>query len=209
MVIKISRKYLVIAGSILLLLSCKKPKDPCSKRGFEYSSSIFHCWYGPSTDSVPLGSIMMLEGSVPRAFTDEYTNSKVTNTSSILNGPLGVGMILPNYQAAIDSFEITAEVGKVIKDTINLSAGQLKGVRTIEWDCSSIDSFKMRLKIKPLAKGIYSFALKQQSSVDKDCALYKYFLQPGNTNQHLNYWMDAFGSVSSSVAFYTYCFKVY
>lgn len=118
-------------------------------------------------------------------------------------------MITPLYQAAVDSFQLTAEVEKIIKDTINFSIGQLKGFRTMEWDGSSIDSFKIRIKINPIAKGIYAFSMGQQAYPDKDCALYKYFLKPGNSNQHLNYWLHAFLNVSDGVAFFTYCFKVY
>lgn len=207
--IRISKTWSVIAGIGLLLLSCTKPKSSCSKQGFEYSNSSFRCWYSPSVDSLPIGSILYLEASVPRTIIDENTRATVTNTSSIIEGPLHVLMVSPLYQAAVDSFELTAEVGKLFKDTMNLSAGQLKQVRTIKWDTSSIDSFKIRVKIKPRAKGIYAFSLGQQSSIDKDCALYKYFLRPGNANQHLNYWMDAFANVSDQVAFFTYCFKVY
>jgi len=209
MVIRVFKTSSVIAGVALLLLCCNKPRNPCSKQGFEYSNSTFRCWYSPSIDSLPIGSILYMEASVPRTFINENTRATVTNTSSIIEGPLHVFMISPLYQAAVDSFELTAEVGKVFKDTINLSPGQLKQVRTIQWDASSIDSFKIRMRIKSIGKGIYAFSLGQQSSIDKDCALYKYFLKPGNTNQHLNYWMDAFGNVSDGVAFYTYCFKVY
>jgi hypothetical protein len=161
------------------------------------------------TDSTPVGSDLFLESSVPRSFIDENTNSTVINTSAIINGPLHVLMISPSYQAAVDSFELSAEVGKVIKDSVNFSAGQLKGFRTIEWDGSSVDSFKVRMKIKTIGKGIYAFSLGQQAYIDKDCALYKYFLKPGNSNQHLNYWIDVFGNVSEGVAFNTYCIKVY
>lgn len=209
MVIRIFKTWIVIAGSALLLLSCKKPRASCSKQGYEYSNSTFRCWYSPATDSIPVGSILYLEATVPRTFIDENTGTAVTNTSTIINGPLHVLMISPLYQAAVDSFELTAEVGKVIKDTINLSAGQLKQSRTIEWDGSSIDSFKIRVKIRPIGKGIYAFSLGQQGYTDRDCALYKYFLGPGNTNQHLNYWIDAFGNLTAGVAFSAYCIKVY
>ena len=207
--IKILKIWLVIAGGALLLLSCQKTPNSCSKQGYEYSNSTFHCWYTPPIDSVPVGSNLFIEASVPRTFVDENTTSIVTNSSSIISGPLHVLMISPSYQAAVDSFELTAELGKIIKDTINFSVGQLKEFRTMEWDGSSTDSFKIRIKIIPVAKGIYAFSLGQQAYTDKDCALYKYFLRPGNSNQHLNYWMDAFGNVSDGVAFFTYCIKAY
>ena len=204
-----SNKYLLAAAVVITLVQCRKPETSCPKMGYEYINSTCHCWYSPVDDSVPVGTAIFLEASVPKVFIDENSNVTVQNTSAIVNGPLGVGMISPIYQAAVDSFEITAQVGKVIKDTANFTVGQLKGFRTIEWDGTPTDSFKLKIKIRPLAKGIFSFTLKQQSSEDKDCALYKYFLSPGNANQHLNYWMDAFGNASDLVTFFTYCVKVY
>jgi hypothetical protein len=192
--IKFIKACVVIVTLVLLLPHCnKKVNVGCPKEGYEYSNTSFLCWYSPILDSIRVGSSLILEASIPRAFIDENTRATVTNTSNIVSGPLGIGMIYPIYQAAVDSFELTAEIGKVI----------------IQWDASPIDSFKIKISIKALAKGIYGIALKQQTGKDKDCALYKYFLKPGNLNQHLNYWMDTFGNVSDGVAFFTYCFKVY
>ena len=203
---------IILAAGFLSLLSvtCSKRIDSgCKKMGYEYVHTQSLCWYSPVQDSLVIGSTIILTASVPRTFIDENTRSTVTNLSAVINGPLHVLMISPSYQAAVDSFELTAEVGKIIKDTVHFSIGQLKGFRTLEWDGSAIDSFRIRIKINPIAKGIYAFSLGQQAYVDKDCALYKYFLKPGNSNQHLNYWMNVFGNVSDQVAFFTYCFKVY
>ena len=94
-------------------------------------------------------------------------------------------MIYPMYQAAVDSFGLKARIGQVIKDTMQFPEGQLKGFRTIRWDGNSIDSFRIKISIKAVAKGIYAFALGQQSAKNTDCALYKYFLRPGNPDPHL------------------------
>jgi len=200
---------MVIAGEILLSFHCTKGKGMCPKEGYEYVNTTSRCWYTPSIDSIHVGGIITLEASVPKTFVDEQTNTTVVNTASIIDGPLGIGMLYPSFQAAADSFELTAQVGKIIKDTTNFSEGSLKGFRTIEWDGNSIDSFKIKISIKPLAKGIYSVALKQQAYKDSDCALYKYFLKVGNTDQHLNYWLDATGNISDEVKDFAYCFKVY
>jgi hypothetical protein len=207
--IKFLKIILVIAGFLLLSLHCRKRNLSCPKEGYEYINTTAHCWYTPGLDSIPVGGIITLEASIPKTFVDELGNTTVNNTASIVEGPLGVGMIYPTYQATADSFELVAQIGKVAKDTAHFSEGILKGFRTIQWDGTAIDSFKMKITIKALAKGIYCLALKQQSAKDKDCALYKYFLKPGNTNQHLNYWMDVFGNVSDQVSFFSYCFKVY
>lgn len=193
---------------LLLLFSCTKKVPQCPKEGYQYVNETFHCWYNPGLDSIPVGDTLLLEASIPTTFIDQARNTLVTNTASVVEGPLVIGMIYPTYQAAADSFKLIAQVGKVIKDTVQFPEGQLKGFRTIRWEKSTADSFTIRIGIVPLAKGTYSLALTQQSAKDSDCALYKYFLSPGN-DQHLNYWMDAFGNVSDQVAFYAYCFKVY
>ena len=193
----------------VLVCSCVKKYSGCPKEGYEYINETSLCWYSPVTDSIRLGDTITVEASIPKRFEDARSNTTVTNTASIVEGPLGVTIIYPTYQAAVDSFELTSEIGKVIKDTVQFSEGILKGSRTIQWDGNLIDSFRIKLSIKALARGIYAVSLRQQSAKDKDCALYKYFLRPGNADQHLNYWMDAFGNVSDEVVFFAYCFKVY
>jgi len=201
------KKIIAVGLLIPLLFSCRKKPNIPPKWGYEYLNTNSYYWYSPSFDSLPVGSIITLEASVPKTFLDENTNVTVTNSCSFINGPLGVSMIYPNYQVSIDSFELTPEIGKVIKDTINLSAGQLKGVRTIEWNGNYLDSFKMKIRIRSLAKGIYALGLGQQGYRDKDGALFKYFLKPGNADQHLHYWADVFGSITGQETFY--CVKFY
>jgi len=200
----------VIAGHIALLSAkcIKKIDEGCQKMGYEYVNETSVCWYTPATDSIRVGDTITLEASIPKSFTDPRTNTTVTNSAKFVEGPLGIGMIFPIYQAAADSFAMTAQIGSVLKDTIHFPETQLKGFRTIQWDRTAIDSFRIKIWIRPLSKGIYSLALNQQSAMDKDCALYKYFLKPGN-DQHLYYWMNVFGNVSDQVAFFAYCFKVY
>ncbi|HKC35175.1 MAG TPA: hypothetical protein VKB95_03900 [Chitinophagaceae bacterium] len=209
MVIKFIKTSVVIVTFALLLPRCNKDNVGCPKQGYEYIHENSFCYYMPASDSIQVGDTITLEASLPKTFIDEKTNKTVTNTASEIEGPLGIGMIYPTYQAAVDSFELIAHTGKIIKDTQQFSEGMLKGFRTIQWDASPIDSFKIKISIRALAKGTYAFALKQQTAKDKDCALYKYFLSPGNTNQHLNYWIDVFGNASDIVAFYTYCIKIY
>lgn len=209
MVIKDSKIIIVIAGATLLLLHCRRISELCPKEGYEYVNTTLRSWYSPTIDSIPLGQSITLVASAPRSFIDENTGVAVKNTCPIINGPLGIVMIYPSYQAAADSFEVTAQTGKVIKDTANFSEGILKGFRTIEWDGSFVDSFKIEIKVRTLAKGIYGVALGQQGYKDIDCARYKYFPRVGNSDQHLDFWLAALGNVSDNVRYYTYCFKVY
>lgn len=206
---KLIKTSVVIVTFVLLLPHCNKVNVACPNVGYEYINENSFCSYMPALDSIQIGDSIMLEAAIPKTFIDAKTNKTVSNTASKVEGSLGAVMIYPNYQSAMDSFALTVHIGKVIKDTQQFSEGILKGFRTIQWDSSPIDSFKVKISIKALAKGIYAFALRQQTAKDKDCALYKYFLRPKNANQHLNYWMEAFGNVSDQVAFFTYCFKVY
>jgi len=205
------QKYLpMIAGFFTLLsFSCTKKHTVCPKEGYEYINTTSLCWYSPASDSIAIGSIITLEASVPKTFIDDVTNTTINNTTSYIECPFGVGMLYPLFAASIDSFELTAQIGKIIKDTVHLSSGQLKGVRTIRWDGNAPDSFRMKITIKALARGIYSFSLGQQGYRDSDCALYKYFLKVGNADQHLNYWMQYLGNVSDGVRYFTYCIKIY
>jgi len=207
--IKFIKACVVIVTLVLLFPHCNKVNIGCPKQGYEYINTTSRCWYSPGVDSIPIGGVIILETSVPKIFIDENTGVMVTNTCSIITGPLHVTMIYPFLQASVDSFELTAQIGKVIKDTINFSAGILKGFRTIEWDGNSVDSFKTKIVIKALSKGIYIIALGQQGYRDSDCALYKYFLNVGN-EQHL-YYLSQYnnGYIGDYERNFGYCFKVY
>ena len=207
--IKFQKINVVIAGFILLSLHCIKKSQLCPKEGYEYVNSTARAWYSPEIDSIPVGELITLVASAPRSFIDENTGTPVENTCPIINGPLSIAMIFPLYQPAADSFEVTARIGKVIKDTVHFTEGMLKGFRTVEWDGSSVDSFNLEIKIRPLAKGIYALALGQQGYKDTQCARYKYFLEVGNANQHLDFWLAALGNLGDDVRYFTYCFKVY
>ena len=207
--IKFRYVIVMMAGVALLSLQCVKKYQGCPKEGYEYVNSTLRSWYTPGSDSIALGDTMILEASAPKSFIDESTYASVKNTSSIINGPLGISMLYPVYKPAVDSFELTAEVGKVIKDMANFTSGQLEGFRTIEWDGTSVDSYKIRINITARARGIYALALDEQGYKDADCARYKYLPKVGNADQHLDYWISATGNLSDEVRYYTYCVKVY
>lgn len=201
--------FQLIAGVILFSLSCNKKNTSCLKEGYTYVNSSAFCWYSPALDSIPLGASFTLEAALPKTFIDENRFLLQTNKSGYVRGNLGVGMILPIFQGFADSFELTPQIGKVIKDTANFTEGQLKGFRTIEWDRSAADSFRMKISIRPLTKGVFALSLKRQGSKDEDCALYKYFLKVGS-DQHLHYWAEFNnGIITDDVSNYGYCFKVY
>ena len=75
-------------------------------------------------------------------------------------------MLYPVNQEAVENFRIVGEIGKAVKDSINFSGNAIKGFRTIQWDESNADSFKIKIIIKPQIKGVYTIALGQQSSRD-------------------------------------------
>jgi len=199
----------MMAGVCLLSSQCVKKYQGCPKEGYEYVNSTLRSMYSPAVDSIAVGESIILESSAPKSFIDEKSNESVKNTSPIIHGPLGIVMLYPVYQAAVDSFELTAEVGKVIKDTANFTSGQLEGFRTIEWDGTSVDYFKTRIKITARARGIYALALDEQGCKDADCARYRYFPKVGNTDQHLYYWSNVSGDLGDQAKYFSYCVKVY
>jgi len=192
------------------------PSDPeaagnleCQKAGYEYTNTTSYCQYTPPKDSITLNDSIFLIASVPRTFIDETSNVTVHNIAAIIEGPVHVVMLYPTEQPSVDSFELIAQTGKVIKDTINFSEGILKGFRTIQWDGNSSDSLKVKITIKPKAKGVYAISLGQQGYKDSDCALYKYFLRIEN-EQHL-YYLSQYnnGYIGDYERNFSYCFKVY
>ena len=181
----------------------------CPKMGYEYVHSASQCFYFPDSDSIPLGDSLILSASAPKKFTDANSRQLVNNSSSIIEGPLHIVMLHPMKRPAADDFQLTGQIGRITKDTINFSAGALKGFRTIEWNGNNPDSFKIKLVLKPLSKGVYSFALGQQGYRDPDCALYKYFLKVG-VEQHLHYLAEYNnGYIDDYARDLGYCFKVY
>jgi len=195
---------------IFLLFCCTKKKEGCPKAGYEYITSLSKCRYSPTSDSIPLNSTIYIEATLPKIFVDENSNTTVFNIDGKVEGPLDIIMLFPLEEGAVENFEIIPKIGAVIKDSIHASSGQLKSFRTLIWDAHSRDSFSIKIELKALVRGVYGFSIGQQSSRDKDCALYKYFLKVGNTDQHLNYLAQYNnGYVSDYERNFAYCFKVY
>jgi hypothetical protein len=207
--IKMNRIIVSCAFLIPVFEGCKRTEVFCPKEGYEYVNTSSFYFYSPGLDSVPVGSTFIMTGAIPKTFTDDLTNTVVRNTTSSAIGSLGVGMIYPEFKAAVDSFEILPEVGEVRKETGQFTEGQLKGFRSIVWVDNGGDSLQIRLKIRALARGVYALAVRQQASKDSDCALFKYFPRPANVDQHLHYWEQYIYPVESAIANTTYCVKVY
>jgi hypothetical protein len=67
-----------------------------------------------------------------------------------------------------------------------------------------------KLEVKEASSENVTFGVNTtQGYKDNDCALYKYFLKVGNSDQHLNYWLTASGNISDEVRYYSCCFKIY
>ncbi len=125
-------------------------------------------------------------------------------------------MIKPTYnpvtlfEGAIDDVDFFPVAGTLLKDSIHFTAYQLKSFRTAQWDGTSIDSFKIKINIKPKYRGVYIVNLGQQGNRDADCALYKYFIKVKNPDQHLYFLAQANnGYIDNYSRDYAYCFKVY
>lgn len=200
----------VLLVAILLGNSCNKQPAICSKMGYEFTYSKPGTTYSPGIDSIPLGNQIIIEASAPKSFFDEGKQYNVTLHESAILGPLGIQKltndpITPRI-GAIEDVDLIALEGSLLKDTIQFSQEQLKGFRTTYW-ISKSDSFKLKVIVKPKIKGTFIIILNQQGNRDKECALYKYFLNVINTNQHLYFLEPLYGYIP--VDNRAYCFKVY
>lgn len=203
----------VILFFTYFFFGCVKRRESCSKMGFEHSYLKFGTAYSPFNDSIPLGSEITLEASAPKAFYDQEKQLSVTLNESLISGPLTIKKVSNDQNVpiigAIDDIEFTVLNGRVIKDSIHFSEGQLKSFRSAYLDLN-VDSFRLKIRIKPKQKGVFFIGLGQQSNRDADCALYKYFLKIKNSDQHLNYLAQANnGFVTKNDSDYTYCIKVF
>jgi hypothetical protein len=213
MVIKINN--LAALGLVALLgLTCKKMNHVCPKLGYEYNYSERNVFYFPLIDSISLGDSILMEASAPKKFFDNYFNYNVTLNESDISGPFSISKVsgrtdLP-VLGAMKDVELISVTGTIEKDSVNLSAGQLETVRTMHFDGSLPDSFKLKVYIKPKIKGVFFASLGQQGNRDIECALYKYNLKVANRDQHLYFLANANnGYVSDYENDHVYCFKVY
>lgn len=179
--------------------------------GYEYIYSKPGVKYSPGIDSFTLGNQITLEASVPITFFEEEKRYNVTLNETQILGPFAAQKATGNSTipriGAIEDLELIPQTGSLLKDTIQFSEGQLKGFRTAYW-ISDLDSFRLKLVIKPKIKGIFFIGLSQQGNRDKDCALYKYFVKVKDQDQHL-YLLEQADGISNIQNEYTYCFKVY
>ena len=209
MAIKITY-LLLLTFSVATGLTCKKPPQTCPMFGYEFTYSKRGAFYSPGVDSFPLGNQITLQASAPKAFFEEEKRYNVKLEENTIFGPLGIqkltnDLTIPRI-GAIEDVELIMLQGTLVKDTIQFSEGQLKSFRTAYW-ISSSDSFRLKVIIKPKIKGTFIIALNQQSNRDADCALYKYFLNVTNPNQHLYFLEPLYGYIPLDER--AYCFKVY
>ena len=198
---------LLLAG---LGFCCTKKEMNCPKFGYEFTYDKPGVSYSPAVDSFMLGNEIIMEATAPKTFFEETKGYSVTLDQNSISGPLGIQKFtnIPGIpiDVAADDFEFTSIEGKIFRDTINHTEGQLKGVRTLLW-ASVLDSFKIKIIIKPNVRGTYILSTGLQGNRDADCALYKYYLKVKNADQHLYYYQGYIGYIPQFD--YTYCFKVY
>jgi len=203
----------IISLAILLNPSCKKHPPSCAKLGLEFTYTKPGVIYSPGSDSIPLGSDITLEASAPITFFDDSKQYNVTINSENILGPITASKATGNVTVptayAIDDLVLTATIGKIIKDTVQFTTEQLKGARTVYWQ-KDLDSFRLKISIKPNIRGVFFIGLGQQGNRDTDCALYKYFLRVKNYDQHLYFLSQLYGGyLDDNSRNYAYCFKVY
>jgi hypothetical protein len=208
--LKIVKSFTVILLCFVTGFFCTKSEPMCAKKGVEYINTDNRCYYSPAADSLPLGESLILTAAVPKTFFDTERNHITTNSQKEIVGSIGIVRLFPDIKGAMPEMILTAEKGKIIKDSVQFTSGQLEANRTTVFTGNSPDSFRMKLIIKPLNRGIYAIALGSQGTHDVDCAGYKYFLNVGNADQHLNYILQVTnGYLTDYERNYAYCIKIY
>jgi hypothetical protein len=196
-----------------LLFSCDKDTEPaCAREGVMYNYVNRNTTYAPNVDSIPLGESVTLDVSAPTRFEDVNTNSNVSLDATNIQGPLIVLKASPNSSTpttgAISDFDLIPLIGSVYKDSIHASEGQLTRFRTTIWERISVDSFKLRLKLKPKIRGTFFINLSTQGNQDSECGTYLIDF-PIASEQHLYLLLQAAGNISPYERDYVYCFKVF
>lgn len=198
----------------LLGVNCKKQELDCPKSGYEYTYFKPGVSYTPGSDSILLGSQIVIEASVPKTFFDSEHNVMLTLDASEISGPLSVSKAIStpflSFAGAVEDVELLPSFGTLTKDSMFFSQGQLLSFRTAHWDGGQPDSFRLKIDIKPKVRGTYFVSLRDQGAKDKDCALFKYLPTVKNADQHF-YLMTPItnGQISEIAINYVYCFKVY
>lgn len=195
---------------LLLGLGCKKQQNECPKMGIEYKYSKPAISFYPGSDSLPLGSTIMIEAAVPKSFFDEDRGYNVLLTEPYILGPLGIQKltndpILPQV-GAMEDIEFSNQFGRLVKDTVRFTPGQNK----ISWTAymeNDADSFRIKVNCKPKIKGVFTVAFTQAGNRDNECALFKYFLSVKNTDQHLYFLAPLYGYTPIDNRIYS--FKIY
>lgn len=202
-------RVLILILTIISIPFCSKEEKRCKLINVNYNNENAFCSYLPGYDSIPLGDDITLYAAATRSFFDVEQQQKVFNSSTEMNGPLRILRLNPT-EGAVEDFELRPEVGRLVKDSVRFSQGSLKFFRTVFWDASAEDSLRLKIKFKPLQRGIYLINLGQQAGQDNDCAVYRYFLNVSNANKHLYYLANANnGYVSDYENKFVFCFKVY
>jgi hypothetical protein len=182
--------------------------------GYEYVYTKLGVMYSPGVDSIALGSQIVVEAAAPKTFLDEEKNINVTLSENKILGPFSVSKIITtpylSFAGAIDDVVLTPLHGSLIKDSILFTQSQLSIARTAVWDGNSLDSFRLKIIVKPNIRGTYFLSLRDQGNRNAECALFKYLVRVKNIDQHF-YLMTPVtnGEISDIAANFVYCFKVY
>lgn len=199
------------ALSVAVLASSCKKEPSCAKMGYEFVYTDYGVRYYIDDDSIPLGGSVTLDASVPKTFGNSYTNSAVSLNENNIWGPLGVlkatnDPSMPR-EDALSKVSISPLIGSCVIDSLNWGSFRKYYKTTFIADQ---DSFKLKLSINPLDKGVYFIILKEQYNRNSECALFKYFPKIKDTDQHLYYLAATTGGVIlPEDQDYVYCFKVY
>ena len=193
---------LLLGLTILSANTCKKSDCAQSVYSFEAKAKILN-----AADSINIGDTIWLEINCPVSQLDQATGQTIQYSNAAnLGTALGIGELVsptaPVYAA--NDFKYILEKGFLLNNP-NVAA-----IREYSF-AENFSRYEMKLGIIPKRRGVFSIGLTNASNVYRNndkCTKASYRIYYADTDQHLYFIRQIFGTEPDGGARATYCFKV-
>ena len=194
--------FLFLVLTILRANTCKKLDCVSTVYSFEAKAKILN-----AADSVNIGDTIWLEISCPVSQIDLATGQRVEyRNAGNLGTAIGFGELvsptLPVYAAN--------DFNYVLKKGILLNNPNVTYIREYSF-AESFTMYELLLGMVPKRKGVFSISVSNAANVYRNtdkCTKASYAIYYADTDQHLYYIKQIFGTEPDGEARTTYCVKV-
>lgn len=208
------RKVFISVGILMIFSGCRKntPADACAANNNIYHYSNNYFTITPDADSFALNQPIQIKLTLPKKFIDEVYNRPIEFHNNEVFAAMNIIVLDSVRTGAVNLFEVSVPIGKLYRDTISYDTEYLRNRNfTAAAIAQPSDSLlKAYYILKPKLKGNYLFAFSFFGKKDTDCSLFRYYVKPQVSSQHL-YLLAAAnnGFISDYERTFAYCFKVY